>query len=474
VCHLRAVAASDAARSPGTIEWQVMNGAVSLPLDTTELAFAASGDALVRRTVLSSGARILSERVPGARSATVGFWVTVGSRDETGADAGHNASYGSTHFLEHLLFKGTSARSALDIAVSFDAVGGEHNAATSKEYTCYYAKVQDKDLSMAVEVIGDMITSSLIDPDEFDNERQVILEELAMADDDPADVAGEQLYRAVLGTHPLGRPIGGDPATIRAATRDGVWQHYRATHKPRHLVVAAAGAVDHDRLVADVEAALARGGVADESAPAERRPVAQAELGYRSSVVTVQRPVEQVNLFLGVPGLVATDERRTTLAVLNSVLGGGMSSRLFQEIREKRGLAYSVYSFAAGFSDAGLFGIYAGCAPHKAPQVVELARDELARIAEFGITGEELHRAVGQLSGATALALEDSDTRMTRLGRAEISMGEFSDLDESLRRLALVTAPEVQALAAEFAAVPPTLAAVGDVDADAFAGLGIG
>lgn len=470
-----------------------MNGAATpLPLDVAELAFAASGDALVRRTVLPNGARVLSERVPGARSATIGFWLTVGSRDETGADRSHAASYGSTHFLEHLLFKGTTTRTALDIAVSFDSVGGEHNAATSKEYTCYYAKVQDKDASMAVDVIGDMLTSSLIDPDEFDNERQVILEELAMAEDDPADVAGERLYRAVLGEHPLGRPIGGDPATIRAATRDGVLQHYRQSYRPENIVIAAAGAVDHDRLVADASAALARGEWGAHGAPAPRRAtiardsgygssegargatIAGGDSGYKSSVVTVQRPVEQVNLFLGLPGLIATDDRRTTLAVLNAVLGGGMSSRLFQEIRERRGLAYSVYSFASGFSDAGLFGIYAGCAPHKAPQVAALARDELVRIADFGITGEELRRATGQLSGASALALEDSDARMTRLGRAEITMGEFSDLDESLRKLALVTAPDVQALAAELAARPISLAAVGDIDEAAFAGLGLG
>jgi len=451
-----------------------MDGAVALPLDVTELTFAASGDACVRRTVLPNGTRVLSERVPGARSATVGFWVTVGSRDETGADGAHRASFGSTHFLEHLLFKGTESRSALDIAVAFDAVGGEHNAATSKEYTCYYAKVQDRDLPMAVEVIGDMITSSILDPEEFDNERQVILEELAMADDDPADAASEQLYRSVLAGHPLGRPIGGDPETIRSATRDGVWQHYRATHRPEHLVVSAAGAVDHDHLVAGVRAALERGGMPDTAMPAERRPVRPAELGYRPSVVVIPRPVEQVNLFLGVPGLVATDERRAAVAVLNSILGGGVSSRLFQEIREKRGLAYSVYSFAAGFSDAGLFGIYAGCAPSKAPQVVELALAELERVARHGITGEELRRAVGQLSGASALALEDSDTRMTRLGRAEIVMGEFSDLDESLRRLALVTPREVQELAARLAALPPTLAAVGDVSAADFAGLAAG
>jgi predicted Zn-dependent peptidase len=451
-----------------------MNGAVPLPLAEAELAFAASGDALVRRSVLPNGARVLSERVPGARSVTVGFWVTVGSRDETGADATHGASFGSTHFLEHLLFKGTRTRTALDIAVSFDAVGGEHNAATSKEYTCYYAKVQDKDLPMAVEVIGDMLTSSLIDPDEFDNERQVILEELSMAEDDPADAASERLYRAVLGEHPLGRPIGGDPETIRAASRDAVWQHYRATHRPANVVVAAAGAVDHDRLVADVSAAIARAGMDEAAAPAPRRPAEPAELGFRSSIVTVRRPVEQVNLFLGVPGFVASDERRAALAVLNAVYGGGVSSRLFQEIREKRGLAYSVYSFASGFSDAGIFGVYAGCAPRKAAQVVGLARAELERIAEFGITGEELRRAVGQLSGATALALEDSDTRMTRLGRAEISLGEFSDLDDNLRRLALVTAAEVRGLAAELAAVTPALAAVGDVAPETFAGLGLG
>ena len=180
-----------------------MNGAVQLPLDAGEQRFEASGESLVRRSVLPSGVRVLSERVPGARSATIGFWVAVGSRDE------QPVTYGSTHFLEHLLFKGTASRSALDIAVSFDAVGGEHNAATAKEYTCYYAKVQDRDLPMAVEVLSDMFTSSLLDTDEFETERGVILEELAMADDDPSDVASERFFEAVMGSHPLGRPIGG-------------------------------------------------------------------------------------------------------------------------------------------------------------------------------------------------------------------------------------------------------------------------
>src|SRR6478609_11704018 len=200
-----------------------MNSAVDLPLGMADLTFAASGEALVRRTVLPSGVRILSEHVPGSRSATLGYWVAVGSRDESEGGAGHPGTLGSTHFLEHLLFKGTKTRTALDIAVSFDSVGGEHNAMTAKEYTCYYAKVQDRDLPMAVEVIGDMLTSSLIDPDEFETERSVILEELAMADDDPGDVVNERFFEAVLGAHPLGRPIGGSPAAIREASRSAVW-----------------------------------------------------------------------------------------------------------------------------------------------------------------------------------------------------------------------------------------------------------
>lgn len=444
-----------------------MNAAVTLPLDLAELSFTASGSSLVRRSVLPSGVRILSEQVPGARSATIGYWVAVGSRDET------PATYGSTHFLEHLLFKGTTSRSALDIAVAFDAVGGEHNAVTAKEYTCYYAKVQDRDLAMAVEVIADMLTSSLIDPDEFETERGVILEELAMADDDPSDVVNERFFEAVLGEHPLGRPIGGNPETIRAATRDAVWSHYRANYRPQDLVISVAGAVDHDELVAGVTAALSRAGwdLGIAARPVERRD-SEVDLITRGSHLTVvPRPTEQANVIVGVPGLTATDERRTTMAVLNSILGGGMSSRLFQEIREKRGLVYSVYSFSPGYSDTGLFGMYAGSTPAKAVQVTELLVSEFRRLADEGVTEEEIRRASGQLSGAAALALEDSDTRMSRLGRSEITLGEFVDLDESLRRLSLVTADGIRELAAELSSRPLSIAAVGAIDESAFAGL---
>lgn len=437
-----------------------MTGAVQFPLGLADLSFVAAGDSLVRRTVLRSGVRVLSERVPGARSSTIGFWVAAGSRDEI------PGGFGSTHFLEHLLFKGTTTRSALDIAVSFDSVGGEHNAATAKEYTCYYAKVRDQDLPMAVEVIADMLTSSVLDQVEFETERGVILEELAMADDDPADVASERLFESVFGAHPLGRPIGGDPETIGSVSRDAVWNHYRANYRPQDLVVTVAGAVEHDELVSGIERALGAAGwdLDVDAAPVERRDpsLVHIERGVPSSIV--QRPIEQANLLIGVAGLAAADDRRSTLAVLNSVLGGGMSSRLFQEVREKRGLAYSVYSFAAGYSDAGLFGIYAGCSPTKLEQVTELILSEFSALAIDGISHDELARAVGQLGGASALALEDSDTRMSRLGRAELTLGEFADLDEGLRRLALVTADDVADLAAELAARPLSIAAVGTID----------
>lgn len=441
-----------------------MNGAVEFPLDLPELSFQAAGDSRVRRSVLPSGVRILSEQVPGSRSLTIGLWVAVGSRDET---PGH---FGSTHFLEHLLFKGTRERSALDIAVAFDSVGGEHNAMTAKEYTCYYAKVQDRDLSMAVEVLTDMLTSSLLDPVEFENERGVILEELAMADDDPADVANERFFEAVLGKHPLGRPIGGSPETILAATRDAVHEHYLANYRPQDLVVTVAGAVDHDLLVTLVTAGLLRAGwdLDVAATPVGRRTDHAAVISQGDPVTIVRRPLEQANMLIGMPGLVASDNRRVTMSVLNSIFGGGMSSRLFQEVREKRGLAYSVYSFAPGYSDAGLFGMYAGCTPAKAGQVADILMSELHRLAEHGVTANEMKRAAGQLAGASALALEDSDTRMSRLGRSEITLGEFADLDEALRRLDRVTADDVQSLAAELVSGPISVAAVGALDDNTF------
>jgi predicted Zn-dependent peptidase len=457
-----------------------MNNAVPLPLDRPELRIEASGGSLVRRTILPSGVRILTERMPGAQSATVGYWVAVGSRDELGtvsASATRPAMpsrFGSTHFLEHLLFKGTDTRSALDIAVAFDAVGGEHNAATSKEYTCYYAKVRDQDLPMAVDVIADMLTSSLIDSGEFETERGVILEELAEAADDPSDVAGERFFEAVLGDHPLGRPVGGSPEAIREVTRDAVWQHYRENYRARDLVITAAGAVDHDDLVARVNAALLAAGwdLAREETPVPRRASIETPVRRGSALTVVQRANEQASLIVGTAGFIASDERRSALSVLGAVFGGGMSSRLFQEVREKRGLAYSVYSFAPSYSDAGLFGMNAGCTPARVGEVAELMVEQLHLLADKGITDQELRRAHGQLSGSAALALEDSDTRMSRLGRSEITQGEFVDLDEALRRLDQVTPSDVQQLARILADRPLSIAAVGAIAEDAFDRIG--
>ena len=455
-----------------------MREPILLPLDQPELETDLAGG-VVRRTVHPSGLRVLTERMPSARSASIGFWVGVGSRDEQGEREDAPGSLGSTHFLEHLLFKGTPTRDAYSIATSFDRIGAEHNALTAKEYTCYYAKVRDADLDDAVTVLADMVTSSVLDADEFEMERGVILEELAMAADDLADVANERFFEAVMGEHPLGRPIGGLPETIRAARRDDVASHYRDRYDPSTLVITAAGAVDHDRLVERVLAALdlspeerwhtgraavpvRRAQTGAESTGADRAASFAAASGADPSVRITARPSEQVNLLIGAQGLRANDPRRFAFGVMNSVLGGGMSSRLFQEIREKRGLAYTAYSFGASYSDAGLFGMYAGCAPEKASEVVELSRLELQRVAESGITEEERERALGQIAGSSALALEDSDTRMGRLARAELGSGELYDLDASLERFAAVTAEDIRGIAAELAARPLTVVAVGD------------
>jgi predicted Zn-dependent peptidase len=414
---------------------------------------------IVRRTVLPGGARVFTEHMPGLRSATFGAWVGVGSRDET---EGH---YGSTHFLEHLLFKGTDSRSAMDIAAAFDAVGGEANAATGKEHTCYYARVLDTDLPMAIDVIGDMVTSATIDPDEVEVERGVILEELAMNEDDPADVVHEHFAAAVMGDNPLGRPIGGTPDSIRSVSRDRIWDHYKSNYRPDTMVFSAAGGVDHDEVVAMVSDTLERGGwdLSGSVVPVPRRSASLdlAGIPNEGSVREIYRPVEQANVIIGSTGPSATDSRRWALTVLNAVLGGSMSSRLFQEIRERRGLAYSTYSFAAGYGGIGSFGLYAGCAPRNVEEVEKLMHGELEKIAEHGITKAELERAIGQLSGGVVLGMEDSGSRMSRLGRAELVHGEFLGLAESLNRVQAVTNEDVQSLAADLANRPRTTVRVG-------------
>lgn len=433
---------------------------VLFPLGQSDLSFTASGGTSVRRSVLPSGVRVLTEQVPGAQSVSVSFSVAVGSRDET------NNHFGSTHFLEHLLFKGTKKRTALDIAVAFDSVGGSSNASTGKEHTSYYARVQDTALPIAVDVIADMLTSSLIDPTEFENERPVILEELAMNDDDPHDVVHEEFSTAVLGDHPLGRPIGGTQETISAVTRAAVWEHYQQNYRPQDLVVAAAGSVDHQGLVKLVEQGLLAAGwdLSIAAEPVARRLLHPAKISRGVKVKVINRPISQVNIVLGSEGLSVDDPRRHAMGILNTVLGGGMSSRLFQEIREKRGLAYSVYSFNQAYSDAATFGLYSGCSPAKAIEVTTLMLEELEKVATKGITKAELELAQGNISGSLALKFETNQARMSRLATAEIVSGEFMDLDESLLRFEQVSLGDVQSLAADLVSRPRSLVAVGDVD----------
>lgn len=438
---------------------------VFFPLDQNDLSFTASGGSTVRRTILPSGVRVLTEHMPSAQSVSISFSVAVGSRDET------NGHFGSTHFLEHLLFKGTKKRTALDIAVAFDSVGGSSNAATGKEHTSYYARVQDTALPLAVDVIGDMLTSSLIDAKEFENERTVILEELAMNDDDPQDVAHEAFAEAVLGAHPLGRPIGGTQETITAVTRDAVWEHYRANYRPQDLVIAAAGGVEHSQLIALVEKVLIEAGwdLSASATPVERRLLHPATISRGSALNVIHRPIQQANVLVGMQGLVADDERRYAMGILNTVLGGGMSSRMFQEIREKRGLAYSVYSFNQGYSDGAYFGLYAGCSPAKTEEVTALMLAEFEKIATNGIREDELQLAKGNISGGLALKYESTQARMNRLIAAEIVNGEFFDLDDSLQHVNAVTAEQVQKLAAELAGRERSIVAVGDVSENVFA-----
>lgn len=438
---------------------------VFFPLDQNDLSFTASGGSTVRRTILPSGVRVLTEHMPSAQSVSISFSVAVGSRDET------NGHFGSTHFLEHLLFKGTKKRTALDIAVAFDSVGGSSNASTGKEHTSYYARVQDSALPLAVDVIGDMLTSSLIDAKEFENERTVILEELAMNDDDPQDVAHEAFAEAVLGAHPLGRPIGGTHETISAVKRDAVWEHYQANYRPQDLVIAAAGGVEHSALIALVEKVLIEAGwdLSKSATPVERRLLHPASISRGSALKVIHRPIQQANVLVGMQGLVADDERRYAMGILNTVLGGGMSSRMFQEIREKRGLAYSVYSFNQGYSDGAYFGLYAGCSPAKTEEVTALMLAEFEKIATDGIREDELQLAKGNISGGLALKYESTQARMNRLIAAEIVNGEFLDLDDSLQHVNAVTVDQVQKLAADLAGRERSIVAVGDVSEITFA-----
>ena len=422
----------------------------------TERGADGSVTSTIRRTVLPGGLRVISEALPGSRSATLGLWTGVGSRDETPSLAG------ATHFLEHLLFKGTGRRSALDISAELDAVGGELNAFTGKEYTCYHARVLADDVPLAVDVICDMVTSSLVPAHEVESERSVILEEIAMHDDDPDDVVHDAFVAQLYGDTPLGRPITGTVESINALSRRQITGYYRRRYTADSLVFAAAGNVDHTRLVRWVRRSFDR---ADALGAPDRRPadVRRPVRPITSSAGTrlVERPTEQTSFVLGMPAFPRDDPRRYALAVLNATIGGGTSSRLFQEVREIRGLAYTIYSFTAQHVDAGYLALAGGCMPSKLGDVLGICRDEIAKIAAAGITVDELQRAKGQMRGGLVMGLEDSASRMMRLGKSELVPGGLTSIDASLAAIDAVELDDVHLVAQQVLDVEPTLAVVG-------------
>lgn len=393
----------------------------------------------VRRTLLPGGLRVVTEYVPSVRSASVGVWVNVGSRDEPSSVAG------AAHFLEHLLFKATPTRGSVEIAQSVDAVGGELNAFTAKEHTCYYAHVLDDDLELAVDLVSDVVLNGVCAPDDVELERDVVLEEIAMRDDDPEDTIGDVFLSAMFGDHPVGRPVIGSVDSVSAMTRDQLHSFHVRRYVPERMVVAVAGNVDHRNVVGLVReyfgARLCKG----REARPPRKGVGRTP--GRPGLALVHRDCEQTHLFLGVRAPGRHWEHRWALSVLNTALGGGLSSRLFQQIRETRGLAYSVYSAIDTFADTGALSVYAACLPERFTEVVQVTTEVLEAVARDGITENECRIAKGSLRGGLLLGLEDSASRMNRLGRSEINYGEYRTVASTLQHIDEVTLDEVNAVA---------------------------
>ena len=418
------------------------------------------------RSVLPSGLRVVTEHLPEIRSAAFGIWVGAGSSDEGSAHAG------AAHYLEHLLFKGTSRRTALEISAEMDTVGGELNAFTGKEYMCYYARVLDTDLPLAIDVLSDMVTNSLIEQRDVEAERGVILEEIAMNDDDPSDTVHEAFEAQLFGDTPLGRPILGTADSINSIKREHIIEHYQHMFALPNLVVAAAGGVDHEEVVASVREAFGTASLGMEAAPAPPRLGGKERAipdGASRGVRLISRSIEQANLILGCEGLSRTDDRKFALGVLNAVLGGGVSSRLFQEIREKRGLAYSVHSFASQYAETGMWGIYVGCLPAKAGEVLAICQEQIAKVVSDGLSDAELARGKGQLRGSIVLGLEDPTSRMSRLAKAELVYPRLEPVQQILDSIEAVTHDDVHRVATQILGLPKALAVVGPFDNADFA-----
>jgi predicted Zn-dependent peptidase len=410
----------------------------------------------VERTRLPSGIRILTESMPELRSVAVGFWVGTGAVDEP------DGLLGASHFLEHLLFKGTEDRSAAQIAHAVESVGGDMNAFTTQEFTAFYVRVPDEQLSVATDILSDVVWDPAFRVDEVDSERRVILEEIGMRDDTPDDIVHELFAAALFPDHPLGRSVLGTRETIEAARRDAIAEYHHDHYHPSNVVVAAAGNLTHDEMVELVSARL--GNLNGKRPDRVEPPFAPVE-----PVIGEFRSTEQAHLVLGGRALARDDDDRYALSVVNQALGGGMSSRLFQEVREKRGLAYSVYSYRVAFDGTGALGVYAGTSPERAHETLAVIRGELDRLVADGLPEDELVAAKGHLRGSTALALETSSSRMHRLGRSELTTDEVPSVDELVAEIDAVTVEDAnRVIKRVFADEPRVLAVVGPFEPDEF------
>lgn len=411
---------------------------------------------LLRRSVLPGGVRVLSERIPHSHSTSIGLWIGAGSRDEG------DEARGSTHFLEHLLFKGTRNRGAKEIAERIDYLGGDFNAATAKQYTCYYGHCFEQDVAPSLNLLSDMVTGARLDAGDMEMERGVILEELSMYNDDAAEVAHEAITSMVFGDHPLGRPVGGTRESVSALANESLHNHYSAMYGPSELVVTAAGAVDHEQLCERVHAELEAGGW-DMSGPGVPGPRRTASLIAPVEPATryIERPVEQAAVILAAPSFDLFDERRRALFAMNAILGGGTSSRLFQKIREERGLAYSTYSFPSLFPEGGMYGMYAGCAVANASEVATLLAACLEEIAADGVSDAEVESAYRRIRAEIIFSNEHLSSHMNRLGNAELIRGSLTSQSELLRKARAVTAADVQEVAQFIASQPRSLVTVG-------------
>ncbi len=402
----------------------------------------------VRRTCLRSGLRVVTETLPDVRTVTLGVWVETGARFEPEEWAG------ISHFIEHMLFKGTRRRSAQRIAEEIDALGAQLNAFTDRELTCYYVRVLSDHLPQVTDILADMLLQSVFDPEAIEKERQVILEEIKMYEDSPDELSQDLFLETLWAGDPLGRPVIGTESTVRKLHREALLTYMAQEYVSPRTLVAASGAVRHEDLVSLVQELFALLNGTGAPRPPQAPPV-------RREVSVREKDTEQVHLCFGYPGLPQAHPDRYVQAVLETIAGGGMSSRLFQEVREKRGLAYSIGTFSAMYREAGAFGVYAGTSPERAEEVLEVSLRELDRLKSEPIPEEELRRAKEFLKGSLMLSLEGTAPRMFYLARSELYLGRYLPPDEILREVEAVTADRVQQLAQKLLDGPPALAAVG-------------